>query len=218
MELQIEEYLKPTAAIDSDNPSIQWEGKDLTKEQEDVTEKAKSLFYFVRDEIKYNPYSSHCSPEHYVASTILERREGYCVQKAVLLAALARAVGIPSRLRFADIKNYLVPRKLAERMGTNLFVYHGYDELFIERRWVKATPAFDLRMCQENHIIPVEFNGKNDATFHSHNQDGKLHIEYVRDHGHYQDVPLEEIIDAARAYGDEYVERLKKGFRKDAGV
>jgi len=212
-------YLEATSFIDCDAWSIKEKTQDLTKGQERDTDKVRSLFYFVRDKIKYNPYSPRYSPEHYVASTILERREGYCVQKAVVLVALARAVGIPFRLRFADIKNYLVPKKLAEWMGTNFFVYHGYDELFIKRRWVKATPAFDLRMCQENHIIPVEFDGKNDAIFHSHNQVGKLHIEYVRDRGHYQDVPLGKILDAAtRAYGSEYVEHLKKGFRKDAGV
>ena len=207
-------YLEATPFIDCDAWSIKGKAQYLTRGQEKAIDKTRSLFYFVRDEIRYNPYSPHYSLGHYVASTILQRREGYCVQKAVLLAALARAVGILSRLRFADIKNYHVPKKLAEQMGTNLFVYHGYDELFIERRWVKATPAFDLRMCQENHIIPIEFDGKNHAIFHSHNQDGKLHIEYVRDHGHYQDAPLQEIIDAAtRAYGDEYVARLKNEYR-----
>jgi len=45
--------------------------------------------------------------------------------------------------------------------GTNLFTHHGYDELYIEGRWVKATPTMDLKMCQEEGIIPVEFDGKN---------------------------------------------------------
>jgi transglutaminase-like putative cysteine protease len=205
-------YLEATSFIDCNTWSIKGKVQDLTKGQEKDIDKVRSLFYFVRDEIRYNPYSPHYSPEHYVASSILQKREGYCVQKAVLLATLARAVGIPARLRFADIRNYLIPKKLAERMGTDLFIYHGYNELFIEGSWIKATPTFDLRMCQENHIIPVEFDGKNNAILHSHNQDGKLQIEYVRDHGHYQDVPLGEIVDAAiGTYGIEYVERLKRG-------
>ena len=210
MNLPLEEYLKPTPAIDCDTRSIKEKAQELTGGQEKITEKAKSLFYFVRDEIKYDPYSPRYLPEHYRASTILDRGEGYCVQKAVLLAALARAAGIPARLRFANIRNHLHFGKLSEIMRTNLFVYHGYDELFIEGRWIKATPTFDLKMCQEQRTVPVEFDGKKDALLHSHNQDGELQIEYVRDHGHYQDVPLDEIEEArVQGYGAETAERLK---------
>ena len=210
MNLRTQEYLKPTFFIDCANPYIQQKTTDLTEEQENIIEKAKSLFYFVRDEIKYNPYASKSLPEHYRASNTLAQREGYCVQKAVLLAALARAAGIPARLRFANIRNHLHSGKLAEMMGTNLFIYHGYDELYMEGKWTKATPTFDLKMCQENRIVPVEFDAKNNAMFHSHNKDGELQIEYICDHGHYQDLPLDEIMNArAQAYGAEVAERLK---------
>ena len=213
MNLPMEEYLKPTPALDCEAKSIKEKARDLTKGQENIIGKAKRLFYFVRDKIKYNPYSPFYLPEHYRASSILTKGEGYCVQKAVLLATLARAAGIPARLRFADIRNYVLPKKLAELQGTNLFTYHGYDELYIEGKWVKATPAFDIKMCQENRIIPVEFDGKNDATFHSHNLDGKLHIKYFHDYGHYQDVPLDEILDAwVKVYGAERFEQFKMGY------
>ena len=215
MNFPMEEYLKPTPAINCEAKPIIEKARDLTKGEENIIDKAKRLFYFVRDKIKYNPYSPFYLPEHYRASNILLRGEGYCVQKAALLAALARATGIPARLRFADIRNYIVPEKQAKSLGTNLYVYHGYDELYIEGNWVKATPAFDIKMCQENRIIPVEFDGKNDAVLHSHNQDGKLHIEYLHDYGHYQDVPLDEILAAwVRAYGSERVEQFKMTYGK----
>ena len=86
-----------------------------------------------------------------------------------------------------------MPKKLAEVMGTNIFPWHGYAGLYLEGKWVKATPAFDLEMCQKGRIIPVEFDGKNDALFHLYNQDGKLHIEYLLDRGYFDDPPLEEI-------------------------
>jgi len=205
----MEKYLRPTPVIDCDATSIKEKAQDLAKGQEKISEKAKCLFYFVRDEIKYNPYSLPCLLEQYRASTILEKGEGYCVQKAVLLAALARATGIPTRLRFADIRNHIVPQKLAEMMRTNLFTYHGYAELYLERKWIKATPVFNLKICQKNRIMPVEFDGRNHAMFHSHNQDGKSHIEYVQDHGHYDDLPLNEILDAwDQVYGSDCVERF----------
>jgi transglutaminase-like putative cysteine protease len=198
---QMEKYLRATPAIDCDSKSIKEKAESLIQGREGVAEKAKCLFYFVRDEIRYNPYLSNSLLEQNRASATLERGKGYCVQKAVLLAALARAVGIPARLGFADIRNHIIPKKLMDKMGgENLFLYHGYDELFLGGKWVKATPAFDLRMCQENRIIPVEFDGESDATFHRYNLDGKLHIEYIRDHGHYHDLPLDEILEARHRF------------------
>jgi len=203
----MEMYLKPTPVIDCDAPPVREKAQNLTADKENDVEKAKALFYFVRDDITYNPYVLHNLVEHNKASITLSRGEGYCVQKAILLAALARAIGIPARPGFADIRNYIIPQKLLELMhGSNLFIYHGYCELYIGQKWVKATPAFDLEMCQKHHIIPVEFDGKNNATFHRYNQEGKLHIEYVHDYGHYPDLPLEEMLEArVKVYGPDYL-------------
>jgi transglutaminase-like putative cysteine protease len=207
----MEKYLRPTPTFDCDNDSIKGKAQDLSAGQEKVADKAKSLFYFVRDEIKYNIYVLSDLPEYYRASRVLEVGEGFCIQKAVLLATLARAVGIPARLHLAAIRNHLVPDKLKELMGTNLFPSHGYAELYIEGKWVKATPAFDLKMCQQNRISPVEFDGKNDAMFHSHNLDGKLHIEYIQDRGHFDDLPFDTITNLRiQALGADIFQRLRQ--------
>jgi hypothetical protein len=187
-------YLKSTAAIDSDNPSIKEKAQNLIKGKREAADKAKSLFYWVRDEIKYNPFLALEFSENFRASKTLERGQGFCIEKAAVLAAFARAAGIPARLHFADIRNHLVSDKLLKVMETNLFRYHGYTELYINGKWVKATPAFDLKMCHKNRIVPVEFDGQNDAILHSHNLDGKLHIEYVKDRGYHEDVPVDEIL------------------------
>lgn len=188
-----EKYLKPTPIIDCDHRTIQEKANEVTKWQEGVVEKSKTLFAFVRDQIKYNPYLPRYLVEHFRASNTLARGEGFCVQKAVLLVALSRAIGIPSRLGFAVIKNYLLPEKVAELLVTNVLPDHGYAELYLNGKWIKATPTFDLEMCQKNRIIPVDFDGKDDAKFYSHTQDGELHIEYIVDRGPYEDVPLNEI-------------------------
>lgn len=155
----------------------------------------------MRDKIKYNVYAPKYPAENFRASEILSRGQGYCVQKAVLLVTLARAVGIPARLGFALIRNNLVPPKLYKIMGTNIFPWHGYAELYLQEKWVKATPTFDLKMCQKQGIIPVEFDGQNDARFNHYNQEGKLHIEYLMDRGPFDDVPLEQIWQALRERG-----------------
>jgi len=195
-ELQI--YLEPTPTIDFDTAVIREKAFELTKNQEATTNKAQSLFYFVRDQIKYSMYVPLHLLEHYKASTVLHRGEGYCVQKAVLMTTLARAIGIPTRLGFADIINHLLPKELIDIQGTNLFPYHGFVELYLNNRWTKVTPIFDLDMCEKNGIIPVDFDGTNDATFHPVDQDGKPHIEYLRYHGSFQDLPLDEILNAVK--------------------
>jgi transglutaminase-like putative cysteine protease len=207
----IEEYLKPTATIDCGSQLIRENAWNLTKGANDTPAKTRNLFYWVRDEIKYNPLVPLEILESYRASETVRRGEGFCVEKAAVLAALARAVGIPARLHFADIRNHLTSSRLLEVMKTNLFSYHGYSELYIHGRWVKATPAFDLNMCQEKRIIPVEFDGQHHALLHSRNSDGKLHIEYVKDHGHSIDVPIEEILAAwMQHYGVAAQERLTR--------
>jgi len=189
-------YLKPTFVIDSSSEIVKEKATVLTEKCNSQKEKAKMLFYSVRDEIKYNPYLALSSIEDYRASKTLQRGEGYCVQKAVVLTALARAVGIPARLGFADIRNHLAPKELIELMGTNIFVYHGYSELWLNNKWVKATPAFNTEMCDKFDLKPVEFDGVTDAVFHERNKKGELHIEYMKYHGTHADLPFEEIMQA----------------------
>ena len=190
-------YLNCTYTIDCEEESIKEKAQILTTNKETTVDRARALFYFVRDEIKYNPYVPLYTLEDNKGSITLERGEGYCVQKAILLAALARASGIPTKLGFADIRNYILPKKIADAMrGENLFIYHGYVAFYLDRKWVKATPAFDLKMCKKNLIIPVDFDGRSDAQFHRNNREGKLHIEYVRDHGYFNDLPWEKLLEA----------------------
>lgn len=214
----IEDYLKPTATIDSDDELVREQAQALTRGAGDSAVRAKNLFYWVRDKIKYHPLVPIEMFEHYLASQTLKRGEGFCVEKAAVLAALARAAGIPARLHFADIRNYLVSPSILEVMETNLFSYHGYTELYVEEKWVKATPAFDLKVCCEHRIIPVEFDGRHDALFQRHNLDGNLHIEYVEDHGDRIDVPVDEIVVAwMQHYGLEARERLARFLAMENG-
>lgn len=193
----MESYLISTYTIDCEEKSVKQQTQTLTNSRETTIEKPVTVFYFVRDQIKYNPYVPLYTLDNNRASATLFRGEGYCVQKAILMTALVRAAGIPACLGFADIRNYIVPEKIAKAMkGNNLFIYHGYVVLYVDGRWVKATPTFDIKMCEENSIIPVEFNGGHDAQFHRYNKKGKLHIEYVQDHGYYDDLPWEQMCEA----------------------
>ena len=200
-------YLKPTAIIDSDHPTIQAYARETMGESADPVERAAKLYLAVRDGIRYDPYAPFYLPEHYQASKVLERRRSFCIPKAALLCALGRAAGIPARIGFADVRNHLATRQLLDYLGSNLFVYHGYADLFLEGKWVKATPAFNRELCERHHVPPLEFNGREDCLFHPYNHEHKKFLEYVTYHGTYADVPIEEILVAwKQAYGEERIE------------
>jgi len=132
---------------------------------------------------------------------VIARGRGYCVAKATVLAAAARALEIPSRLGFADVRNHLATPRLREQMGTDVFYYHGYTELHLDGRWVKATPAFNIELCQRFGVKPLEFDGREDSIFHPLDAEGRQHMEYLHDRGTRDDVPLEELREAmARLY------------------
>jgi transglutaminase-like putative cysteine protease len=194
-----ETYLRPGAYIDSDHPAVTAFARQRVRGATEV-ERAVSLYYAVRDEIRYNPFLDFTSESAYRASTCLEAGEGFCVGKAALLAACARAEGIPARVGFADVKNHLSTPRLLEYIGTDLFVYHGYSELFLEGKWVKATPAFNLALCTKFRVKPLEFDGRSDSIFHPFDQDGRQHMEYVRNRGSFADVPAAEIQQAFREF------------------
>jgi transglutaminase-like putative cysteine protease len=206
-------YLTPTPIIDSDHPSIIDFAARNTGEKRDIIEQAVSLYYAVRDGIWYDPYYPFYLAEHYRASNVLKSGRGYCVCKASLLCALGRACNIPSRIGFADVKNHLATRQLLDFLGSDLFVYHGFVEFFLEGRWVKATPAFNKELCERHQVAPLEFNGREDSIFHPYNLEQKLFMEYVTDHGTYADIPLDIIIAAWKeAYGEERVNAWIRGF------
>ena len=202
-------YLRPTYYIDHDSPAVSILAGEIVSSL--PHEPARAIFNFVRDRIPYNPYSPFFRSEHYPASTTIRRGKGFCIQKAVLLTALARAQGIPARLIFADIKNHSIPSKLWNMMQTNLFAFHGYNELYIDGRWIKVTPTFHKGMCQRLNLKPVEFDGHNPAIFHAHDLNGNLHIEYVTDHGHFADLPFEKVMQGfRRAYTEDMLRRWKE--------
>ena len=195
----VNEYLAPGQYIDSDHAAVREFAAAHSKGESDI-ERAISLYYAVRDAIKYNPFLDFSQDAAYRASSTLERGEGFCVGKSALLAACARAVGIPSRVGFADVKNHLTTPRLRERMGTDLFIYHGYAELFLDGRWVKATPVFNSELCQRFRVKPLEFDGKEDSIFHPFDEDERRHMEYVKDHGTFADVPAKKIQFEFRSY------------------
>ena len=186
-------YLAPTEYIDSDHPQVVAFARQASEGAATNRQRAVRLYYAVRDGFRYDPWAFSLEPELFRASTTLAAGTGFCIPKAILLAAAARALGIPSRLAFADVRNHLASERLLAVMRTNLFAFHGMTELEIEGRWVKATPAFDLNLCERFGVLPLEFDGLTDSTLHPFDRSGKQHMEYVVERGSFADLPLDEL-------------------------
>jgi transglutaminase-like putative cysteine protease len=212
------DYLQPTAIIDSYHPSIVEYTQKVVGNSRDPVDQAVKIYYAVRDGIRYDPYYPFYLPEHYRASNVLKSGRGYCVCKASLLCALGRKLGIPSRVGFATVRNHLATKQLLEFMGSDLFVYHGYTDFFLNGKWVKATPAFNKELCRRHKVAPLEFNGLEDSIFQPFNLENRLFMEYTELLGTYSDIPVDTIVTAwEEAYGKERVQGWIKGFEESGG-
>ena len=191
-------YLKPSATIDSDNETIRQFVSQRTQDANTPAEKAAQLYYAVRDGIRYDPYGIDLSIDGLRASGTLSAGRGWCVSKAVLLAAACRAAGIPARLGFADVRNHLSTERMRAQMQTDVFFWHGYTSIYLSGNWVKATPAFNIELCDRFGLKPLAFDGKTDAIYHPFDLQGNRHMEYLSYRGEFQDVPIERIRETFR--------------------
>ncbi len=194
-----EAYRRPAALIDSDHPAVLAYAGRVAGTGSD-REKALRLYYAVRDDLRYDPYNTPMRREAYRASTTLEAGHGYCVNKAGLMAAVCRAVGLPARVGYADVRNHMTTRRLSELMGSDVFYYHGYTEVWLDGRWVKATPAFNKELTERFGLKPLDWDAAGDSIYHPFDLSGRRHMEYLAYRGIFADIPFDEIRAAFRHY------------------
>jgi transglutaminase-like putative cysteine protease len=192
--LEPERYLEPTPAVDSDHPEVVAFARASAGGTASAVDAAVKLFYAVRDGVRYDPYRVVMTLPAMRASVTLAQRHGWCVPKAVLLAACCRATGIPARLGYADVRNHLSTERMRRQMRSDVFYWHGYTSLWLEGRWVKATPAFNVELCEKFGLLPLDFDGRSDSIYHPFDREGRRHMEYLRERGQYADVPLDEML------------------------
>jgi transglutaminase-like putative cysteine protease len=201
--------LRATRFIDSDTPSIV-EFASTHAGEGNERERAVRLYYAVRDHVRYDLYSFGIEPELFIASNCLRAASTFCVPKAIALAAVSRAAGIPARLGFADVTNHMTTPKITDLMDDDVFRWHAYTSLFLDGKWVKATPAFDLDLCERHGIKPLDFDGHADSIFHPFDTTGRKHMEYIRFIGEFDDMPYGEFTAEMRAHYPRMLETLRR--------
>jgi len=202
-------YLQPTDFIDSDSPVVAAYARQAINGATTKEEKAIRLYTTVRDGIQYDPYRIDFTRHDFRASTIIGKGYGYCVAKAIVLTAVGRWAGIPSRLRFADVRNHLTTERLKKLINTDVFFFHGYTEFLLGGRWIKVTPTFNSTLCARFRVKPLDFDGEHDAIFHPYDMEGRRHMEYVKDHGLFTDVPYEKIIEVFKTHYGVFFQKEK---------
>ena len=199
------EDLAPTPIVESSHPEVIAFTEAHAAGASSDLDAAVRLYFAVRDGFRYDPYSVGSDVDSLKASATLALGRGWCVGKAVLLTACYRARGIPARLGFADVRNHLSTARMREHMTTDVFYWHGYSVVHLEGKWVKATPAFNIELCEKFGLLPLDFDGRNDSLYHPLDREGKQHMEYLADHGDFADVPLDRML---AAWAEHYPERV----------
>jgi len=214
------DFLQPTPYLDSDNAAVRAFAQAAVEGVTGEKPRAIALYTAVRDGIVYDPYVDYTDRAIFRASAVLADKRGYCVGKSSLLTACARAIGIPARPGFADVRNHLNSKRLRELVDGDIFYWHSYTEMKIDGAWVKCTPAFDRTLCARARIVPLEFDGVRDSLFHAYDPAGRRHMEYLQDRGSFADIPADAILADLQRYHPKMLarEKIVGNFQAEVGT
>jgi hypothetical protein len=127
-------FLEPTPFIESNHPKIRNLVNKIVAADETPLKKSIKLVDWINKNIEKRPVIS--LPD---ALAVIENRAGDCNEHAVLLAALARAAGIPAKLEAGLV--YLNGR----------FYYHAWNLLYLGK-WITVDSLFGQIPADVTHI------------------------------------------------------------------
>lgn len=198
--LSNQDLLQATEFLDHDSPVVrEFVARALGDEPLSDEEKARKLYYAVRDGIYYEIYGADVSREGLKASSIIKGGMGFCVHKSLVYATVLRAVGIPSRIYYGDVRNHLTSPRITELIGGDVFTFHSLTVFYLNGKWIKSTPVFNKMLCKLYGITPLEFNADGDSMYHPYDEQGRRHMEFLRSHGEFDDFPYDLVVPGLRA-------------------
>jgi hypothetical protein len=164
---EIKDFLTATEYCDFKHQDIMAKAKELTKDDKSPEDAALSIFYFVRDEIKF------MLKDFVKASEALHQGRGDCGIKTNLQVALLRAVNIPARFHIAAISKEslkgVVPDPIY-RLMPDIIKYHPWCECCLSGKWIACDTLFDKSLVKgiyqnkirtKEEIPTINWDGKN---------------------------------------------------------
>lgn len=135
---RVSAYLRPTAFLQSDHPSIKALAGKILKGETDAQRAAVKLKDWVYKEIAKQPTVSIPN-----ALQVLQTRKGDCNEHTVLFNALARAAGIPAKTVVGVV--YL----------RGAFYYHAWSEVWLGE-WISLDSVFNQFPADVTHVKFLE--------------------------------------------------------------
>jgi hypothetical protein len=158
----LQRYLRPTFAISSEHPDIRHMAWKIVKRTDDEWQRINSLIDWMQRRIERE------AVDVFTALDVLKGRRAECQGYALLFAAFARSLGIPTR-----IVNGIV--YLPQFSG---FLYHSWNESYIEGRWVAIDSIFHQIPADATHVKLLEGETLSDL-LPLVNLIGKLRVQIV---------------------------------------
>ena len=141
-----QKYLLPSGSIPTGHPRVQNLSKSITKGKHETDQKITALTEWIRQNIRQEPVDA------FTAIDVLEGKRAECQGHALLYTALARSVGIPSR----------VVNGIVYSSDFKGFLYHAWAESLVKDRWVAVDPTLHQYPADATHIKFVEGENPSD--------------------------------------------------------
>ena len=140
----LQHWLRSTTFIQSDDPRFVRQAGDILGDRLQATDAALLLEGWVHDNLQKVPVAGIPS-----ATEILRSRRGDCNEHTTLYAALARSVGLPTRLAAGIVYSESI-------FADGAFYYHAWPEVWLGDRWVAVDPTFGQAPADATHLKLVE--------------------------------------------------------------
>jgi len=213
----MDNYLNETTILNYSSRPIQYLITKRKWRKLDTVERAKAIYNYVRDEIKFGYNVS----DDIQATEVLKDGYGQCNTKATLLMALLRATGIPNR-----IHGFTIDKALQKGAINGIWykispknILHSWVEIYINENWyfmegVILDKEYLSKLQERNKDCKTTFCGYGAYTDNLENPPIEWHLNntYIQDKGINQDFGLFDSPDAFYAKHQQKLGPIKKFF------
>jgi hypothetical protein len=135
-------YLAASSVLNYKDPAVADLAKQAAGDEKDPIRLAERLCRFVSQYVE----DKNLSIGFATASEVARSKEGDCTEHAVLLAALGRAAGFPTRV----VTGIVYARRFGGKKS--VFVGHMWAQFWIDGQWVDVDAALGQPVVEPTHI------------------------------------------------------------------